>query len=211
MKKTDLMHYSANDGSSSIKLLVKNESVWATEKIIADIFNSTVGIVSQALEDIFLEKELKKELVHTQYSNNNGAMFSIYNIDAIISVGYRINGGKATKFRIWATESLKQYLKYRRDGFLIDEERLAEDPKALNELAAKIRELRDNEKNIYASVRECFKLAASDYEPSSKEVRSFYALLQDKFHYAVTKMTATKLKLDRANHTEDKMGVVHCK
>ncbi len=105
---------------------------------------------------------------------------------------------------MWATSVITQFVK---DGFVINEELLRSDPKKLNELAAKIRELRANEKNVYASVRECFKLASSDYEPSSDEVRKFYALLQDKFHHAITKMTSSKLILDRANHVDQKMGI----
>ena len=130
---------------------------------------------------------------------------NVYSLDTIISVGYRVNSKKATQFRIWATGILKQYIK---DGFVLNESLLKSDPGKLNLLAAKIRELRASEKNVYASVRECFKIAASDYEPSSQEVKSFYSLLQDKFHHAITRMTASKLVLDRAGHEYENMGVL---
>ncbi len=138
------------------------------------------------------------------HNANSTKPVQFYSFDAIISVGYRVNSKKATQFRIWATSVLKQYIQ---DGYAINEELLRGDPKKLNKLAVKIRELRASEKNIYASVRECFKLAASDYEPSSREVRKFYSLLQDKFHHAVTKMTSSKLIIDRANHAEKNMGL----
>lgn len=137
-------------------------------------------------------------------SANSTKPVQYYSLDAIISVGYRVNSIKATKFRIWATSIIKQYIQ---DGYAINEELLRGDPAKLNKLAVKIRELRANEKNIYASVRECFKLSASDYEPSSKEVRKFYSLLQDKFHHAITKMTSSKLIIDRANHEDKNMGL----
>ncbi len=127
-----------------------------------------------------------------------------YSFDAIISVGYRVNSKRATEFRRWATVVLKQYA---RDGFVINEELLRSDPKKLNALAVKLRELRANEKNVYASVRECFKMASSDYEPSSKKVRKFYILLQEKFHHAITGMTSSKLVYDRANHADQNMGI----
>lgn len=125
-------------------------------------------------------------------------------MDAIISVGYRVNSSKATQFRIWATDIISRYVE---DGYVIDEDRLKDDPQALNELAGKIRELRATEKAAYTLVRDCFMIASSDFEPTSEEFRAFYSLAQDKFHYAVTKMTASGLKMDRANHASPMMGL----
>ncbi|HMT94749.1 RhuM family protein [uncultured Thiothrix sp.] len=167
-----------------------------------------MSVVSKHLSNTFEEGELDESSVVSkmEITTSDGKKYKTahYNLDAIISVGYRVNSQKATKFRIWATQLLRQYIT---DGYVIDEKRLRDDPEKLNQLAAKIRELRANEKNIYASVRECFKLAASDYEPSSQEVKTFYALLQDKFHHAVTKMTASKLILERADHAGQHMGI----
>jgi hypothetical protein len=204
-KISNLIKYSPDNNHDGVEIILKDENVWASQKSIADIFETDQSGIARHLANIFTSGELV-ELSNMQnlHIANSSKPVQFYSLDAIISVGYRVNSKKATQFRIWATGVLKQYLK---DGFVINEELLRSDPKKLNELAAKIRELRANEKNIYASVRECFKLASSDYEPTSKEVKKFYSLLQDKFHHAITRMTASKLILDRASHTDENMGV----
>jgi hypothetical protein len=204
--------YSTSDDADGVHVVVQDDTIWATQRGIAEIFGVKAKTISEHLANIYREGELEKESTNRKFRlvKNEGGKevprnLEHYNLDAIISIGYRVNSQKATKFRIWANGILKQYIK---DGFVVDEARLREDPQKLNKLAAKIRELRADEKNVFASVRECFKLASSDYEPSSQEVRRFYSLLQDKFHHAVTKMTASKLKMDRANHIDANMGVV---
>lgn len=129
---------------------------------------------------------------------------TVYSLDAIISVGYRVNSTKATRFRQWATQTIKAYME---EGYVLNDRALRESPEKLNALAAKLRALRSEEKQIYAKVRECFKVSASDYVPSAQAVKTFYALLQDKFHHAVTGQTSAKIILDRADHREDYMGV----
>ncbi len=194
-------HSEGND----IEIILQDENIWASKDAISQIFASNISDVSTHLEGIFSENELDQSLNTISFQKGESGKISEYfSFDAIVSVGYRLNTKKATQFRVWATGVLKQFIK---DGFVINEELLRSDPSKLNELAAKIRELRANEKNVYASVRECFKLAASDYEPSSKEVKKFYSLLQDKFHHAITRMTASKLILDRANSSEVNMGI----
>jgi len=191
----------SHDGEDT-EIILNNEDVFATRKSISIIFDTDQSVITEHLKNIFSSGELEEN--SNVLSVNSSSIVKYYGLDAIISVGYRINSKKATQFRIWATNVLKQYIK---DGFVINEELLRSDPQKLNKLAAKIRELRANEKNIYASVRECFKLAASDYEPSSKEVRKFYILLQEKFHHAITRMTSSKLILDRASHADNNMGI----
>lgn len=194
-----------SSSGEDIEVYLRKESVWATDKSIAEIFDTDVKSISIHIDNIFKDNELNQnEHLHTVHSDKSISRVNYYSFDLITSVGYRVNSIKATQFRMWATSVITQFVK---DGFVINEELLRSDPKKLNELAAKIRELRANEKNVYASVRECFKLAASDYEPSSSEVRKFYSLLQDKFHHAITKMTSSKLILDRANHVEEQMGL----
>lgn len=200
--------YNEAEGLAPIEVIVSDETIWATQKTISRLFDVGVPAISKHLNNIFeigeLEEDRVVSILETTASDGKIYRTQHYNLDAIISIGYRVNSKKATQFRRWATDVLSQYIK---DGFVIDEIRLKEDPEKLNKLASKIRELRASEKNVYASVRECFKLAASDYEPSSDEVRSFYALLQDKFHHAVTRMTSSKLILDRADHADKNMGI----
>lgn len=204
--------YTGGAGDLDVPVVFQDDTVWMTQKSMAMLFGVNVPAISKHLRNIFDEGELNKESVISkmEITASDGKNYDPihYSLDAIISVGYRVNSQKATQFRIWASGIIKQYIK---DGYVINEALLRQYPDKLNKLAVKIRELRASEKNVYASVRECFKLAASDYEPSSNEVKRFYSLLQDKFHHAVTGMTASKLILDRANHTEDKMGVVHTK
>ncbi len=184
---------------------MQGDTVWATQEAISEIFNTDQSGIARHLSNIFSEGELnEKNNMQKMHNVISKQPVQFYSFDAIISVGYRVNSKKATQFRIWATSVLTQFIQ---DGYAINEELLRGDPEKLNKLAVKIRELRANEKNIYSSVRECFKVAASDYEPTSKEVRKFYALLQDKFHHAITRMTSSKLILDRANSSTENMGL----
>ena len=129
---------------------------------------------------------------------------ALYSLDTVISVGYRVNSKAATRFRQWSTQTLKAYIE---EGYVLNDRALRESPEKLNKLAADLRALRSEEKQIYAKVRECFKISAADYQPSSQQVKTFYTLLQDKFHHAVTGQTGAKLVMDRADHREDHMGV----
>jgi len=194
------------DEKKDVDVFMQDGTAWMTRAAIAKLFEIDVSGVARHLKSIFESGELKENSnVQKMHIAKSSKKVQFYSLDATISVGYRVNSQAATKFRVWANGVLKQYI---RDGYVIDELTLRESPERLNELAAKLRELRASEKNIFSSVREVFKIAATDYEPSSQKVRSFYALLQDKFHHAVTNLTASKLILDRADHSLDSMGIV---
>lgn len=209
MAKKDALNstlYSLEDRSDSVEVFFQNETAWATQKAMSQIYDIDVSGITKHLKNVFDSKELdEKSNVQFLHIAKSAKPVKFYSLDAIISVGYRVNSHKATQFRIWANAIIKQYI---RDGYVINEAVLRDDPSRLNALAAKIRELRANEKNVFAQVRECFKISASDYEPTSQEVRRFYSLLQDKFHHAITKMTASKLVMDRANSLDDNMGLI---
>lgn len=208
-EKTDSLLYSNESGSEDVEVVLKDDTVWVTQKGMAELFSTDVSGITKHLSNIFADGELDEDSnVQKMHIAKSTKPVKFYSLDAIISVGYRVNAKKATQFRIWATSIIKQYI---RDGYVINEAVLRDDPKRLSELAAKIRELRASEKNVFAQVKDCFKLSASDYEPTSDEVRSFYSLLQDKFHHAITKMTASKLIIDRADSLEDNMGLVSFK
>jgi len=204
-----LAHYEIPGCSTDLHLGEGGETVWATQGQIAQLFDVTVPTVSHHLKSVFSEGELSQDSVVRNFliTAKDGKNYNTlhYNLDAILSVGYRVSGPKATQFRQWATRTLRAYVE---QGYVLNEVALRQDPAKLNELAARVRALRSEESNVYARVRECFKVSASDYEPSSQEVRTFYALLQDKFHHAVTRMTSSKLILDRANHVDENMGLV---
>lgn len=180
------------------------QGLWATQADMAALYGVDVSQISRHIRNIFAEGELPEDgnLRKTQITSFKPT--GAYSFDVIISVGYRVNSKVATKFRQWATQIIKTYLD---QGYVINEKQLRESPEKLNKLAAEIRALRAAEKQVYAKVRDCFKLSSSDYDPSSKQVRSFYALLQDKFYHAVTGLTSSKLILDKANHRDDNMGL----
>lgn len=208
---SDLLPYKISENESVEVFFVDND-IWVTQKALAQLLDVNTPAISKHIKNIFTEGELEEKAVVSKMETTalDGKKYLTlhYNLDIIIAVGYRVNSKKATQFRKWATQILHTYIQ---DGYVINEALLRDDPEKLNKLAAKIRELRADEKNVFAQVRECFKISASDYEPSSQEVRTFYSLLQDKFHHAITKMTSSKLIMDRASYKEDNMGLVSFK
>lgn len=207
----ELVTFESDNGSADFSFDADGEAIWATATAIANVFDVDVSTVRKHIDNIYADEELQEKstsaiiaLVQNEGGRTVRRQVQHYNLDVMLSVGYRVNAKAAVKFRQWASGVLKAYVE---QGYVINERALRDSPDKLNKLAAEIRALRSSEKQVYAKVRECFKLSSSDYDPSSTEVRRFYALLQDKFHYAVTKMTSSKLILDRADHTADNMGL----
>lgn len=205
--KLESVTYPDDAGGRAVNLSFDAEmqKIWATQDQISSVFNVERASITRHIGNIFNDLELNEES-NVQKVNIAGSTkpVKLYSMDVVISVGYRVNSKAATRFRQWATQTLKAYVD---QGYVINEKALRDSPDKLNRLAAEIRSLRSGEKQVYAKVRECFKLSSSDYDPSSQEVRSFYALLQDKFHHAVTRMTSSKLVLDRADHNDENMGL----
>jgi hypothetical protein len=197
----------AREGTTPVELGFDpaTEKIWATQEDMAGIFNVGISSISRHIRNIFNDGEVeeKSNVQKVQLANSDKPV-RVYSLDVAISVGYRVNSKVATKFRQWATQTLKSYIE---QGYVINEKALRESPEKLNRLAAEVRALRSSEKHVYAKVRECFKISSSDYDPTSKQVKTFYALLQDKFHHAVTGMTSSKLVMDRADHLEENMGL----
>lgn len=182
-----------------------SESIWATQAQMVQLFETDQSSISRHLKGVFEGGELDAESnMHFLDIAGIAKPVTLYSLDTVISVGYRVNSKSATRFRQWATQTLKAYIE---EGYVLNDRALRESPEKLNKLAAELRALRSEEKQIYAKVRECFKISASDYQPSSQQVKTFYALLQDKFHFAVTGTTGAKLIMDRADHLEEYMGV----
>lgn len=209
--ETSLIAFKSGDSNIQFRFESASQVIWATSKNISDLFESDVTSVRKHIQNIYAEEELDENATSANFAlvQNEGGRavnreVAHYNLDVILSVGYRVNGKKAVKFRQWATQTLKDYIE---QGYVINEKALRESPEKLNQLAAKIRAIRSEEKQVYAKVRECFKIGASDYDPSSQQVRTFYALLQDKFHHAVTGMTGSKLIMDRADYMNENMGL----
>ena len=203
----EVIQYSIQGEANPVDFRLDSEtgSIWATQSQISNLFETSRTNITQHLGNVFSSGELTEDSnVRISDIGTSAKPTKLYSLDAIISVGYRVNSTKATRFRQWATQTLKAYIE---EGYVLNDRALRDSPEKLNALAAKLRALRSEEKQIYAKVRECFKVSAADYQPSSNEVKKFYALLQDKFHHAVTRMTSAKLIMDRANHLENHMGV----
>jgi hypothetical protein len=204
----ELIHYETPGCSADFRLDPSNETVWATQQQIADTFGISTSTVRGHLTNIFKEGELDEKSVarHFRARGQDGKLYRSleYSLDAILSVGYRVSSKRATAFRKWATQTLKDYII---QGFALDEARLKDDPKALRELASRVRALRAGEVQIYQAVRDAFKIGSVDYDKDSDLTRSFYAKLQDKFLYAITGKTASEIILERADRKEPNMGL----
>jgi hypothetical protein len=211
----ELVRFDGENAHVDLNFDWSHETVWATQRQIADLFGINVPAVSKHIANIFESEELdpqatvsKMETVRIEGGRNVSREVEHYNLDMILSVGYRVSSAKATEFRKWATHTLRRYIT---DGFALNESRLRTDPNALRDLAAQVRALRSEEKTIYEAVRDCFKIASIDYDKDSPKVRSFYAKLQDKFLFAITGKTASELILDRADAGKHNMGLTTTK
>ena len=211
----ELVRFNGENAPVDLNFDWSHETVWATQRQIADLFGIQVPAVSKHLTNIFESGELdplatvsKMEIVRLEGGRSVAREVEHYNLDVILSVGYRVSSVKATEFRKWATQTLRQYVT---DGFALNEARLRSDPNALRDLAAQVRALRSEERTIYEAVRDCFKVAAIDYDKDSPKVRAFYAKLQDKFLFAITGKTASELILERADAAKHNMGLTTTK
>lgn len=211
----ELVRFDGENAPVDLNFDWSHETVWATQRQIADLFGINVPAVSKHIAKILESRELeaeatvsKMEIVRMEGGRNVSREVEHYNLDMILSVGYRVSSLKATEFRKWATQTLRRYIT---DGFALNETRLRSDPNALRDLAAQVRALRSEEKTIYEAVRDCFKVASVDYDKDSPKVRSFYAKLQDKFLFAITGKTASELILERADAGKHNMGLTSTK
>lgn len=211
----ELMRFDGENAAIDFNVDWGHDTVWATQRQMADLFGVQVPAISKHVTAIFETGELdptatvsKMEKVRLEGGRAVSREIDHYNLDVILTVGYRVNGAKAAGFRKWANGVLKRYIN---DGFALNEGRLAADAHALRKLAAEVRALRSEEISIYEAVRDCFKLASTDYDKDAPAVRTFYAKLQDKFLFAITGKTASELILDRADAAKHNMGIMATK
>ena len=213
-----LMYRSA-DGDVSVNAIIKDETIWLTQKAMAELFGVDKSSISRHLKNIFVEGELDENVVvaeiatTTQHGAIRGKTQSretkFYNLDAIISVGYRVNSRRATQFRIWATGILKEYII---KGFAMDDERLKQartvfDKDYFRELLERVRSIRASERRIWQQITDIFAECSIDYDKDSEVTHQFYAMVQNKFHYAITGQTAAEIIHSRADHTKEHMGL----
>jgi hypothetical protein len=198
--------YEGDNGQIELRFDGDRETIWATQAQMSELFGVGQSVVSKHIANIFHEGELD-ELSNMQKMHiaQSTKPVTTYTLDVILSVGYRVNSVTATKFRRWATRTLSEFI---REGAVVDDRRLAENPELARRLAAKIRHIRTSEINLYTKVRDVFKESASDYDVGAPTAHSFFAMAQDKFHYAITQKTAAELILERAHPLKHNMGLV---
>ena len=203
----------------AVNALVKDDSIWLNQKAMAELFDVSTSSVSRHLKNIFDEGELDEKVVVAEIATTtqHGAIegktqtkdVRFYNLDAIISVGYRVNSRRATAFRIWATGILKEYMI---KGFAMDDERLKQGQTLFGkdyfrELLERVRSIRASERRIWQQVTDIYAECSIDYDPKSPTTKEFYAMVQNKFHYAIVGKTAAEIVYDRADHTRENMGL----
>lgn len=207
-----LMYHSGEE-DVSVNALVKDENIWLTQKGMAELFGCSTDNISLHLKNIFTEGELNKDSVTEKNSvtaaDGKNYLTQFYNLDAIISVGYRVNSRRATHFRIWATSILKEYMV---KGFVLDDDRLKQGKTAFGkdyfrELLERVRSIRASERRIWQQVTDIFAECSIDYDRDSHITKAFYAMVQNKFHYAITGQTAAEIVHSRADHTKENMGL----
>ena len=208
--------YRSAEEDVSVDAFVKDDTVWLTQRGMAKLFDCTTDNISLHLKNIYAEGELdeaataeESSVVQTEGSRRVCRPAKLYNLDAIISVGYRVNSRRATRFRIWATGVLKEYMT---KGFVLDDERLKQGRDAFGkdyfrELLERVRSIRASERRIWQQVTDIFAECSIDYDRSSPVTKEFYAMVQNKFHYAITGQTAAEIIYSKADHTKEHMGL----
>lgn len=211
--------YTLPDEDVKVDVVVKDETIWLTQKAMAELFGVQTPAINKHLKNIFLSGELNEQVVVSkmEITTNHGAIAGktqsketmFYNLDTIISIGYRVNSTKATKFRQWASNVLKEYIK---KGFVLDDERLKQGERVFGkdyfkELLERVHSIRASERRIWQQITDIFAECSIDYEKDDKITQDFYAMVQNKFHYAITGQTAAEIINSKANHKEMNMGL----
>lgn len=212
LEKNNIILYKGDEGAATIEVLLKDDTMWSTQKTMAELFDVKVPAISKHLKNIFSEGELVEKSVVSILENtaNDGKTYQTkyYDLDAIIAVGYRVNSKKATNFRIWATETLKEYIT---KGFVLDDELLKNGTRFgkdyFDELLEKVREIRASERRFYQKITDIYAQCSFDYNKDAEITRTFYATVQNKLHWAITHHTAAEIISERADSTKKNMGL----
>ena len=209
--------YSMPDADGKVQVVIKGETLWCTQKAMAQLFGVGVPAISKHLKNIFEEGELNPDTTISKMETvvNRGIrgevneLIDFYSLDAIIAVGYRVSSLKATRFRQWATKILNEYIK---KGFAMDDERLKQGTAVFGkdyfrELLERVRSIRASERRIWQQITDIYAECSTDYDKNSPTTKDFYAMIQNRFHYAITGQTAAEIIYSKADHTKDHMGL----
>ncbi len=210
---TNFVLYTDLNGNVQVEAFVKDETIWLTQKSMAELFDAAKSTISEHIKNIFESGELEEDSVVRKFRTtaSDGKKYNVkfYNLDMIIAVGYRVNSKRATKFRIWATKVLREYII---KGFVLDDERLKQAKTVFgkdyfDELLERVRSIRASERRIYLKLTDLFAECSIDYDPDAEITREFYATVLNKFHYAITGQTAAEIIYSRADRDKPNMGL----
>ena len=212
MEDNNLIIYKNSDGNIVVDAIYKDETLWLSQKGMSKVFEVGIPAISKHLKNIFEEEELDKKAVVSkmEITAEDGKNYNteVYSLDAIIAVGYRVNSKKATEFRIWSNKVLKEYLI---KGFALNDERFIKgnkyDSKYFDELLERIKTIRVSERMAYQKITDLFIATSIDYNPKSNEAYTFFKIVQNKLHYAISGHTAAELIYNRANSKKEHMGL----
>lgn len=217
-REVQFLLYNMPEDSGKVQVVIKDETIWCTQKAMAQLFGVGVPAVSKHLKNIFEEGELSPEMTISKMETviNRGKrgevneFIDFYNLDAIIAVGYRVSSLKATRFRQWATTILNEYI---RKGFAMDDERLKQGTELFGkdyfrELLERVCSIRASERRIWQQITDIYAECCIDYDRNAKTTRDFYAMVQNRFHYAITGQTAAEIIYTKADHTKEHMGMM---
>lgn len=216
---SEFLLYSTPGGEVKIEIYFQNETVWLTQQKIADLFGIDRTVITKHLKNIYSEGELKKDAtcakiaqVQMEGERQVNRNIEYYNLDAILSVGYRVNSSKATQFRIWSTQTLKEFII---KGFVMDDARLKNGQyfgkDYFKELLERVRSIRTSERRIYQQITDVFQECSIDYHVDSEIKKKFFATIQNKFHYAITGKTAAEIIYQKVDSQSDNMGLTSWK
>ena len=210
--------YNMPDAEGKVQVIIKDETLWCTQKAMAELFGIDKSGISRHITNIFKEEELQQDTTVAKIATvvNRGIrgeveeMVDFYNLDMIIAVGYRVSSSKATKFRQWATKILNEYIK---KGFVLDDGRLKQGTTVFGkdyfrELLERVRSIRASERRIWQQITDIYAECSVDYDKNSPTTHDFYAMIQNRFHYAITGQTAAEIVFANADHTKENMGLI---
>jgi hypothetical protein len=212
-RNNNFIIYNNPNGEVRVEVFVEGDTVWLTQKSMGELFGVAKSTISEHLSNIFIDKELDENSVvrkfRTTAADGKNYNTNYYNLDAIISVGYRVNSSKATQFRIWATQTLKEYII---KGFVLDDNRLKQGQTIFGkdyfkELLRRVRSIRASERRIYQQITDIFAECSIDYDSNADLTKQFYASIQNKFHFAITGKTAAEIIYLQADKMKENMGL----
>ena len=219
MNEIQFILYQLPEEEGKVQMVIKDETIWATQKAMAQLFGVGVPAISKHLKNIFEENELNADVVVSkmEITTQHGAIegkvqrneTAFYSLDAIIAVGYRVSSARATKFRIWATKILNEYI---RKGFVLDDNRMKQGEQIFGkdyfrELLERVRSIRASERRIWQQITDIYAECSIDYDRNAPTTRDFYAMIQNRFHYAITGQTAAEIIYTNADHQKANMGL----